>query len=192
MRRVYNPFIRRKIRVGLDFDGVVAYNPFRVIRPVVAFVKTKLFGVRRLEFFYPRKRWQQILWIIAHESSIFPAYGIYLLRRMVKEETIEVHLITARFSFLDDHLNRWLVRNKLKHIFRSVNLNKQDAQPHIFKEKTVSRLKLDYFIEDNLDIVKYLSQRSGTKIFWIYNLFDRYTSYKYKYPYLKKALQDIK
>lgn len=184
--------MKRKIIVGLDFDGVVAYNPFRIIRPVVAFVKSRFFGVTKLNFFYPKRRWQQILWIIAHESSVFPAFGTKLLKKLVNEEKIEVHLITARYSFLDNHLNRWLKRNKLNNIFKTINLNKNNEQPHLFKEKFIRKYKLDYFVEDNLDIVKYLNKKYKTKIFWIYNIFDRHVDYKYKYPYLKKALQDIK
>lgn len=186
------PFMKRKIRVGLDFDGVVAYNPFRIVRPIVAFTKKRLFGEQKLKFWYPTKKWQQFLWIVAHESSVFPAFGIKLLRKMVSKNRIEVHLITARFSFLDNHLNNWLVRKKLKSIFKTINLNKKDEQPHLFKERIIRKYALDYFVEDNLDIVRYLSSRSKAKIYWIYNIFDRFTTYKYKYPYLKKALQDIK
>lgn len=193
------PFMKRKIRVGLDFDGVVAYNPFRIVRPIVAFTKKRLYGEQKLKFWYPTKKWQQFLWLVAHESSVFPAFGIKLLRKMVAQNRIEIHLITARYSFLDDHLNKWLGKKRLRHLFKSINLNKNDEQPHIFKEKIISKYRLDYFVEDNLDIVRYLNensklktQNSKLKIFWIYNVLDRDIKYKYKFPYLKKALESIK
>lgn len=187
----------KKIAVGLDFDGVVAYNPFRIVRPIAAFVKAKLFGVKKLKFFYPKFKWQQILWVIAHESSVFPSPGINLFKKMVEDKQIEAHLITARYSFLDNHLNRWLRRNKLQHLFKTINLNKDDEQPHLFKEKIIKKYNLDYFIEDNFDIVKHLNRRRQegvikTEIFWIYNIFDRNIPYKNKFPFLRKALYALK
>lgn len=189
--------VKRKIKVGLDFDGVVAYNPFRVIRAVMSFLKRDLLGMKKLKFWYPQKRWEQIFWIVVHQSSIFPARGVDLLETLVKEGKIEAHLVTARYSFLDNHLYNWLKKYKLTHIFKTITLNKHDEQPHIFKEKMIEEFKLDYFIEDNLDIVKYLHTRQETasmkhtKIYWIYNILDRFVDYPHKFPYLEKALEEI-
>lgn len=187
----------KKIKVGLDFDGVVAYNPFRLIRSIISFLKHDVLGIKQLNFWYPEKRWQQIFWIIVHESSIFPAKGMDLLQTLVKEGKIEAHLVTARYSFLDDHLFNWLKKNKLTHIFKTITLNKHDEQPHIFKEKMIESYGLDFFVEDNLDIVKYLHTKQETrgmkhtKIYWIYNILDRFVEYPHKFPYLEKALLDI-
>ncbi len=183
--------MKNKIEVGFDFDGVIAYNPFRLIRSPVTFVKRNIFGARELKFWYPKKKWQQIFWTILHESSVFPSKGIGLLQRLIEEDKIEAHLITARYSFLDDHLHKWLEKHNLKKIFKTINLNKKDEQPHLFKEKMLQKYKLDIFIEDNLDIVRYLHGRNRTKIYWIYNLFDRREKHPFKYPYLEKALEDI-
>lgn len=184
------------IKVGLDFDGVVAYNPFRVARALVSFVKRDMLGMKKISFWYPQARWQQFFWTLAHESSIFPAKGTELFKKMVSEGKIEAHLVTARYSFLDNHLYDWLTRYKLTHLFKTITLNKQDEQPHIFKEKIIEKKKFDYFIEDNWDIVKYLSKKRKAKsvkckIYWIYNILDHFKTYPHKFPYLEKALEDI-
>lgn len=179
------------IKVGLDFDGVVAYNPFRVIRAPVAFVKSRLLGVKNLKFYVPQQKWQRIFWIIMHESSIFPANGSKLLKEMAATDKYEFHLITARFHFLDQSLNRWLTRYRMKPIFKSINMNIHDKQPHIHKLETINRLGLDYFVEDNWDIVNYLKGKTQTKVYWIYNLTDLSVKYPDKFPYLKKALEDL-
>src|SRR3989344_8496271 len=70
----------KPIRVGFDFDGVIAYNPARIVRPIIAYVKSRFFGVKYLRFWYPKARWQQVFWMILHESSIFPATGIDLFK----------------------------------------------------------------------------------------------------------------
>lgn len=182
----------RKIKIGLDFDGVVAYNPFRIVRSFVSFFKKEILGIKKLNFWYPKARWQQILWIVAHESSIFPAKGMDLLENLIKKGEIEAHLITARYSFLDDHLSKWLKKYKLTHLFKSITLNKKDEQPHIFKERIIRSRRLDFFVEDNLDIVRHLDKNTGqAKIYWIYNIFDHFVDYKHKFPYLEKALEDI-
>jgi hypothetical protein len=70
-------------------------------------------------------------------------------------------------------------------------MNVHDKQPHIHKLETIEELDLDYFIEDNWDIVNHLRGRSKTRVLWIYNIIDRNIDYPYKYPYLRKALEHI-
>ncbi len=193
--------MKDRIRVGLDFDGVVAYNPLRIVRWPIAYFKRQILGINKLSFFYPQANWQKYIWKILHESSIFPAKGTGLLKKLVKQGNIEVHLVTARYSFLDDHLYQWLEKYHLRKLFKTINLNKQDEQPHLFKEKMVRKYRLDYFVEDNWDIVKYLNsqpkagrplaEKQDVKIYWIYNILDRGTVYSYKFPYLEKALEQI-
>lgn len=189
--------MKSKLRIGFDFDGVVAYNPFRIIRFPISYLKRNILGIKKLRFWYPKARWQQIFWVILHESSIYPARGCQLLGKLTQEKEIEAYLITARYSFLDDHLNKWLVKHDLKKVFKTITLNKENEQPHLFKERMIAKLKLDYYIEDNWDIVDYLGVKgkalSGkkTKIYWIYNIMDRGVDYKHKFPYLEKALNNI-
>lgn len=183
--------MKKPIKVGFDFDGVIAYNPFRIIRAPIAYVKENVFGQKKLSFYYPTSKLQQIFWKIIHESSIFPAKGIFLLRKLVEERNIEAHIITARYSFLDKQLYAWLERKNIRNLFKSINLNKKDEQPHLFKEKIVRERDLDIFIEDNLDIVKHLHGRGKAKIYWIYNVLDRNYQHPHKFPYLEKALEKI-
>lgn len=190
--------MKKKLIVGLDFDGVVAYNPFRIIRAPISYVKRNFLGVKKLKFIYPRYRWQQAVWTLLHESSVYPGNGIELLRELTAAGLIETHLITARYHFLDGHLYRWLDKYKMRKLFKTVNLNKDDQQPHLFKEMLIEKIKPDIFVEDNLDIVRYLhtvQEQKGkkhTKIYWIYNLFDRSVPYPHKFPYLGKALEEIR
>ncbi|MBI2611945.1 hypothetical protein HYW54_04360 [Candidatus Gottesmanbacteria bacterium] len=184
--------MKRKIRVGFDFDGVIAYNPFRVIRYPLWYFKKNILGMEKLSFWYPKHPWQQIFWKILHESSIIPANGVDLLRALVSEGKVEAHLVTARYSFLDERLTKWLKKHNLDNLFTSITNNKNDEQPHLFKERVVRMGNFDYYIEDNLDIVFHLDKRVKTEVFWIYNLFDRFLyRYKNQFPHLKKALEAI-
>lgn len=182
---------RRVVRIGLDFDGVIAYNPFRLIRAPIKWFKREVLGVRKLTFFVPENWWQRLLWSVIHESSVFPASGVDLLRQLSPDSRFEFHLITARYGFLKNNLLSWLQKNHLLRIFKTININENCLQPHEYKLQTVKRLKLDYYVEDNLDIVTYLSPKVKTKIYWVYNFIDFHYSYPYKFPYLQAALQHI-
>ncbi len=181
----------KKIKVGLDFDGVVAYNPFRIIRAPVTWFKREVLGVKRLRFFVPSTPLERFFWIVVHESSVFPANGTKLLRELSKRPDMEFHLITARFHFLQPSLTRWLRRYGMESIFTSVNMNMHDLQPHEHKLDVIERLKLDYFVEDNWDIVEYVQPRTSAVVYWNYNVTDRRIDYPHKIPYLKKALAEI-
>jgi len=183
--------MKRKIRVGLDFDGVVAYNPFRVIRGPIKWFKKRFLGKTRVSFFVPKNWWQKTVWGLMHESSIVPAVGVERLKLLVTSGKIEAHLITGRFGFLEDSLDRWLIRNNLKGYFKTINVNREEHQPHEYKLEMVNRLKLDVYIEDNLDVVEYVRPRSKVRVLWIYNLLDRNHPDNDKYPYLEKALEAV-
>jgi hypothetical protein len=178
-------------RIGLDFDGVVAYNPFRIIRAPVTYIKKKCFGVKQLHFYVPQSPVEQFIWMMVHESSLFPAIGAGRLKQLSRRGDVEFHLVTARFHFLQKSVDRWLDRFGLTKVFTGVHLNVRDLQPHVHKQEMINKLKLDYFVEDNWDIVTYLSGKTKAKVYWIYNITDRNYPYPDKFPYLDKALSAI-
>jgi hypothetical protein len=55
----------------------------------------------------------------------------------------------------------------------------------------INKLGLDYFIEDNFDIVDYLGRETKAKVLWVYNFMDRNYQYKNKFPTLRKALEKV-
>lgn len=181
----------KKIQVGIDFDGVLAYNPLRIARAPAKFIKRKLIGETNTHFYIPQNDLEKMVWIMLHETSVFPAIGMDLLKDLTQDKKIEAHLITARYSFLEENLYKWLKKNNIEDLFASITINKKDEQPHLYKERVIKQKKLDYFIEDNLDIVKHVTPTTNTDILWIYNILDRAYPYDKKFPYLKKALEHI-
>jgi len=180
------------IKVGIDFDGVLAYNPFRVVRAPVTYVKRSFLGMKKTKFYIPKTDIERWIWTVLHESSVFPAKGTGLLKDLVKDGHIEAHLVTARYSFLQQHLEKWLTKHNMRDVFTSITLNTRDEQPHKYKARIIGKQKFDYFIEDNYDIVSEIHGKNNTKVLWIYNILDRWYDYPHKYPYLEKALQAIK
>ena len=181
----------KPIKIGVDFDGVLAYNPFRVIRAPVTYVKKNVFKNRKTHFFIPKNELEKIIWTILHESSVFPANGVELLKEKVAAGEIEAHLVTARYSFLEKNLYTWLDSHNLRDIFKTITINEHDEQPHIYKERVIKEHEFDYFIEDNFDIVEHLVKKTDSKILWIYNLLDRNKPFERKYSSLKPALTSL-
>lgn len=191
---------KKVLKVGFDLDGVILYNPIRVARPIIAFFKSIFFNHKKpLFFYYPKTKIEKLFWKILHLSSLFPALGVNEIKKLVKEKKIKAYLITGRYSFLENDLQQRIKKLKLKNFFEGIYFNKNDLQPHLFKEKMIKKLNLDIYIEDNWDIVNYLTQNSELKtqnkkikIFWIYNLFDRRIKYKNKHHSLSSAIWKIK
>lgn len=192
---------KRILKVGFDLDGVILYNPIRITRPIIAFLKSIFFNHKKpLTFYYPKSKLEKFFWRLFHLSSLFPSPGTQNIKELVKQKKIKAYLITGRYSFLENDLQHWVKKLKLKRYFQGIYFNKNDEQPHFFKEKIIKKLKLDIFVEDNWDIVNYLKTQmtknktkktKKTEIFWIYNLFDRKIKYRYKFPNLKTALKNL-
>jgi glycosyltransferase involved in cell wall biosynthesis len=189
------------LKVGFDFDGVLMYNPARVIRPIVSFFKRKKLLIRRkeLDFFIPKTPFQKRFFWLLHQSSLFPAIDLDEIRRLVEAGEIEAYVITGRYSFLKSDFERWLKRINAKDIFKGTYSNEKDEQPHLFKARKIEELGLDVFIEDNWDIVNFLHRKFWTKggvkkvkILWIYNLFDRNIRFDRRFSQLSDALKHIK
>jgi hypothetical protein len=181
----------KKIQVGIDFDGVLAYNPLRIFRLPVSLLKGYIVPKKQSEFYIPKSGLMRFAFWVPHQMSIFPSIGASLLRESMERGDIQAHLVSGRYGYLHTGLIQWLKWQKMYHLFASVNANARDEQPHIYKERMIRDLHLDYFIEDNLNIVQHLESRSRAKVMWIYNVFDRNYDYPHKYPYLKKALEAI-
>lgn len=184
--------MRKKLLIGFDLDGVVLYNAVRIFRLPIAIGKRFFLKKKALKFYYPKSPLEKKLWSLLHLSSLFVAPGFETIKTLVREEKIAAYIISSRYSFLKDDFEKWLEKIEAKKYFSGSFYNKNDEQPHFFKERMIKKLKLDIFIEDNWDIVEHLSKETETKIFWVYNLLDKNIKYKYTFPSLLKTILYIK
>lgn len=179
------------LRVGFDLDGVLLYNPVRIVRPIIVFIKALFLPKERNKFHLPKNRLQKFVWGLLHKSSFTPANGNANIRQLMGNKKIKGYVISARYESLKSDFDSWIKKLDKDNQFSAVYYNNNNEQPHLFKERMINELKLDIFIEDNWDIVNHLSKKTKTRIFWIYNLLDRNIKYKYKFPTLKKAVEKI-
>ena len=73
--------MKKPIKVGFDFDGVIAYNPARLVRAPISLFKRNILGVKKLSFFYPKTSVEKLMWKLVHNSSVFPGTGIELFKK---------------------------------------------------------------------------------------------------------------
>jgi len=188
---------KKILSVGFDLDGVLLYNPARIVRPLIAFLKKNFLKRNINKFYYPKNKIEQFIWNILHKSSIWPAPGIDQLLDLAKSRKIKVYIISARYEFLKKDFEFWVKKIDPDHLFTDYFYNDKNEQPLLYKEKMVKELGLDIFVEDNWDIVAHLGDKLKVrsekfKVFWIYNILDRNIKYQYKYPSLKKVVEAIK
>lgn len=188
---------KKKLSIGFDLDGVLLYNPARIVRPFIAFAKKNFLKRNINKFYYPKNRIEQFIWNILHKSSIWPASGINQLLDLAKRRKIKVYIISARYEFLKKDFEFWIKKIDPTKKFSGYYFNDKNEQPHLYKEKMIKELGLDIFVEDNWDIVVHLRDKLKVKsekfkVYWIYNLFDSHLPYQYKFPNLKSVVYYLK
>lgn len=187
------------LKVGFDLDGVLLYNPARIARPIIVFLK-KIFLKKEInKFHYPKTKIQKLIWLIFHKVVFGPAFGYDELKKLMKSKKIKAYIITGRNESLKNDFKKWLIKLEASKFFSGSYFNDKNEQPFLFKERMIKKLKLDLYVEDNWDIVSYLnsiqnkSERSSKiKIYWIYNIFDRLKKFPNKFPSLDSVVKKIK
>jgi FMN phosphatase YigB (HAD superfamily) len=184
----------KKIKVGFDFDGVLFYNATRNVRAYIYFVKRYFLGIKKTHFYIPKTKntfFQKII-LTLHKTSIRPNAGFDKFLALLKNPNYEVYIVTARMSFMQSNIHHLLAKYDLKGI-KQIIQNQKDEQPHLYKERVIKQLGLNYYFDDNWDIVEHLAKNTQAKVIWIDNLVDSlFIKYPYKGRNLKQAFRHLK
>lgn len=181
---------KKPLRVGFDLDGVILYNPARIVRPVFGLIRKLFLRKKKTAFYIPKSKLEKVMWFIVHKSSLFLAPGVKDLQSLIESGKIEAYIITGRYDSLKNDFDKWMEKIEAKKYFASYIHNAKEEQPYIFKKRMIAEYKLDFFVEDNWDIIQLLNNEQGkTKILWICNVLDQTVSYKYKFLNLRTAIK---
>jgi len=163
----------RKQKIAFDFDKVfVDYPPF-ISSSIIDFFYKK--NNRKLSYRLPGN-FEQRVRILSHYYLFRPPIkkNIEALAKIASNKDIETYIISSRFSFLKKKTNDWNRRNNISKYFSKMFFNYKDEQPHVFKEKILLSEKIDKFIDDDYELVLYLSKRNpNISFFWITNKHPR-------------------
>jgi hypothetical protein len=182
---------KKPLKVGFDLDGVILYNPARIVRPILALFRKVFLHKKKTAFYIPRTRWEKLFWLLVHKSSLFVAPGVSRLQELIKEGKIEAYIITGRYDSLKTDFDKWMEKIEAEKYFKAYIHNAKEEQPFVFKKRMINKFQLDVFVEDNWDIIQLLNNdhQLSTKIFWINNALDKGLDYKYKFPNLSRAVE---
>lgn len=156
------------MNVGFDLDKIFINNPpFIPAKIIDRFYKSRLNG--SLKYRIPSK-FEQIIRIFSHYPFFRPPItkNIDFIKSLALENKNKYYLISSRFNFLKKRTSKLIQRYELDRIFNTMYFNYSDNQPHEFKNKIIEKLNLDIYVDDDLQLLRYLaSNNSKTKFYWL-------------------------
>ena len=186
----------KKLKVGFDLDGVILYNPIRILRPFahkfLKPLKASVLHQKKDSFYYPNSPVEKLLWQLVHKTSFRVNTGYEELKKLAKNKNVELYLITGRYGLLKKEYESWLRKIDAEKVFKKCFINSDNRQPDDFKGTMIKKLKLDIYVEDNWDIIEKLNHHTGANILWMTNLADRSIPYPFKFNDLKEVCRFLK
>jgi len=156
------------MNIGFDLDKVfINYPPLISANIIDSLYRKK--SSQDLTYRIPGKMEQSIR-VLSHHPIFRPPIkeNMFLLRRITQDKKNNYYLISSRFSFLKKRTDSLVKNFKLNNYFSSLHFNYKDQQPHIFKDKKIKELKINIYIDDDLNLLKYLSSKNkNVKFYWL-------------------------
>lgn len=161
------------MKIGFDLDRVfINYPPFVPYFLIDWLYKNQ--NSQELAYRFPKSPFEQLIRQLSHLAVFRPQIknNVQFINNFPNPSENQLYLISSRYKFLKSLTYRLLKKYNLLKPFFSINLNDHDEQPHLFKERLIKAKKIDLYVDDDLDLLKYLSKHCAkTKFVW-YNLTD--------------------
>lgn len=163
------------MNIGFDFDKVlINYPPFIPYKLIDflykgRFVFEKDVKEKDLKYRFPGILEQKIR-VISHYPMLRRpiSKNIDVLKQISKNKKNNTYLISSRYKFLEKRTSLLVKKAQLYKYFNDIYFNYNNIQPHIFKENTIRKLKIDIYIDDDLDLALYLAKRNPKlTLYWI-------------------------
>lgn len=159
--------------IGFDFDKVfINYPPLIPDRLVDILYKGRFFKKpkkNQLSYKFPGMLEKQIR-IFSHNHYFRTPIkaNISALRKISNKKNIDTYLVSSRYGFLRKQTTDILKRYGLEEYFKNVYFNFEDKQPHLFKEELINKLKIEKYIDDDLDLAIFLAKRiPKIDVYWL-------------------------
>lgn len=145
--------------IGFDLDGIfVGLPPFMSYRFIDWLYKDH--KGQKLKYRIPGFLEQKIRQV-SHLPFVRPPIekNRKIITNSFKKKKYHFHLISGRFDFLKNLTVSWLKKHDMFEIFDKIYFNTDNLQPHEYKEKILSELRLDYYVEDDFESIIYLASK---------------------------------
>src|SRR3989338_6690684 len=118
------------LKVGFDLDGVILYNPLRVIRPLLKAFRSNVVGGSTGSSFIPKTFLDKVINAIYIRSSIIIDPAVKDICQLVDEGKIEGYIVSARASFLKNGFSKWIEKINKEGHFKQCYHNETDMDPY--------------------------------------------------------------
>ncbi len=155
------------MNIGFDLDRVLINNPPGIPDKIIDMLD-KARTNSHLLYRIPSKP-EQLLRRLTYFNPLRSAIkkNIIFVEDIARRNGNKHYLISGRFKFLEKTTKAFAKKHKFDTIFDAMFFNFNNEQPHIFKDRIVKKLQLDKYIDDDLDLLKYLAKENmKTTFFW--------------------------
>lgn len=156
------------MNIGFDLDKIFINIPPFIPERIIEFLYKEKAN-ESLRYRIPSKA-EQIIRIFSHYPLFRPPIkkNMSYIQELSKKNTNKYFLISSRFGFLKGR-TLWIIKHyNLDKIFNAMYFNYGNSQPHKFKNEIINKLKLHIFVDDDLQLLEYLSNKNPKiKFFWL-------------------------
>lgn len=160
---------KKKIKIGVDLDGVIIGKPFFVPKDLMEWL-VRSHNNSKTKYRFPKLKAEIYLRKKSHHWLLRPPIrkNLEAIKELAKKKNIEIYIISGRYGFLKEKTQFWLKKHRAKNSFKRTFINLRNEQPHLFKERILKKLNLDYFFDDDPIIIKHLkTQVKNTKLYLV-------------------------
>ncbi len=155
--------------IGFDLDKIFIDHPKYVSDKIVEKIIKQKSNV--LSYRIPSKP-EQPFYKFTHLTLFRPAIqeNLDFIEHLAQRPENKYYLISGRFGFLKKATEDLTKKYHFSKIFDTMFFNFNNKQPHIFKDQILKKLNLDKYIDDDLDLLKYIAPKHPkTNFYWLNN-----------------------
>ena len=156
------------MKIGFDFDKVfIDYPPFFPPSLINRIYKKQ--GGKAFQYRIQKKP-EQLIRITTHFSLFRPVIkkNLLVLSQTKYSKNHSFYLISSRFGFLQKRTDVLIRKYNLDQIFSGMHFNYQNKQPHLFKEAVIKKIGIQRYVDDDLELLEYLTGKNPTiNFFWL-------------------------
>lgn len=157
------------MNVGFDLDRVfIDYPPLIPHSLIDRLYKSKVNG--KLFYRIP-SRGEKWLRLLTHHSFFRPPIvrNIAYLKELAANKRHKHYLISSRFGFLKNKTEELVRKHQLDELFDALHFNYNNKQPHLFKNEIIKKLRIERYVDDDLPLLRFLSNHHPKTIFFWLN-----------------------
>jgi hypothetical protein len=158
------------MNVGFDLDKVFINFPPLIPSGIIdLFYKGNV--KHELKYRIPSKIEQSVRILSHHPLLRHPiSKNLNYIKNLALGNKDKYYLISSRFNFLKKRTDNIIKLYDFDKIFNAMYFNYENRQPHLFKNEIIKKLNLDKFVDDDLQLLEYLTDKNPmTKFFWLNN-----------------------